>query len=272
MNAPQAAFAPERQATQGEARRPLYIGANVRARVDLDGPALRVRAMRRSERRYPLYRVSRVIASPGVDWSAEALRACLESAIPIVIVAEDGTPLGLVHPARPCATRLAEAVEELLDRPDWRERYENWLRAARMRVLRDWCASREAEGEAVKAAALRELVRRHVYSAAAQTDAGIGGSCRGALYALAAESVCRWGLKPVFIATGGEPLQLLSDLVALLELRLRLEISPSMEGALERESVALRVLHALSEKLQALADRAIASLARRVRQVLAEWR
>lgn len=272
MNAPQATFAPGAHAVQAEARRPLFIGRGVRARVDLDGPALLVRAARRCERRYPLYRISRVIAGSGVDWSAEALRACLQCAIPIVILAQDGAPLGLLHPARAGGARLAEALEEMLDRPDWRERYDNWLRAARMRVLMDWRASREAEGAAVDRAELRELVRRHVYSPAAQPDGAIGGICRGALYALAAESVCRWGLKPVFVATGGEPLQLLSDLVALLELRLRLEINPSMEGVLEREAVALRVLHALSEKLQALADRAIASLACRVRQVLAEWR
>lgn len=272
MNAPQAVFAPAEGASPGDARRPLYIGRRVRARVDLDGAALLVRAVRRCERRYPLYRISRVIASPGVDWAAEALRACLENAIPIVIVTEDGTPLGLVYPARPRAVRLAEALEEMLDRPDWREWYGNWLRAARMRVVTDWRASRAAEGAAVEDAEVRELVRRHVYTPGTAPDSAIGGICRSAVYALAAESLCRWGAKPLFVAPGGETLDLLRDLAALLELRLRLEISPSMQGALEREAVALRVLHALTGKLQALAGQTIASLARRVRQVLVEWR
>jgi hypothetical protein len=272
MNVPAAGFAATALETGAEARRPLYIGRGVKARVDLDGPALRVRAARRAERRYPLYRISRVIANPGVDWSAAALRACLENAIPIVIVGEDGAPLGWLHPAQPRPARLADAIEELLDRPDWRERYGNWLRAARMRVLRDWRAAREAQGEAVDAAELRVLVRRHVYNRAAEGEAALGGICRGALYALAAQSVCRWGLKPVFLATGGEPLHLLGDLLGLLELRLRLEIRPAMQSTLEREAVALRVLHALSEKLEALAAQAIASLARRVQQVLFEWR
>lgn len=271
MNAPQAIFTPAGCASQSDARRPLYIGRSVKARVELDGPALLVRAARRCERRYPLYRVSRVIAGPGVEWSAAALGACFENAIPIVILSGDGTPLGWMHPARPCTERLAEALEELLDRTDWREQYENWLRAVRMRMLKDWHASRQAEGAAVNAEELRELVRRYVYNALAEGAAAPGGICRSVLYALAAQCICRYGLKPVFIASEGQKLNLLRDLVTLLELRLRLEISPTMEGALQREAVALRVLHALSPKLEALAVKAIALLARRVYGVLAEW-
>lgn len=44
-------------------RRPLYLCARLKARVDADGPALRVRSLGQAEVRYPLYRISRVIAN-----------------------------------------------------------------------------------------------------------------------------------------------------------------------------------------------------------------
>src|SRR6516165_629543 len=167
-------------------RRPLFLGPMLRARVDADGPALRVRAAQRAETRFPLDRVSRIVASARVNWSADALRACLQSAIPIVMVSEDGSPLGSVHPASLQGSRLAEGLEELLDHPDWRDIYGCWLRAARMRVLAEWRRARQGEGAAPDPNAYRELVRRHVYCRQpASPKHGMRGLWRAAIYALA---------------------------------------------------------------------------------------
>jgi hypothetical protein len=256
-----------------DSRRPLFLGVRVRARVDADGPALLVRAAGRSETRYPLARVSRVIASPRVDWSAGALRACLETGIPIVIVGDNGAPLGSFHPAQARASRLSEGIEELLDRPDWRELYASWLRAARMRVLGEWREARQSEGAPPAPGEFGELVRRYVYGAGSMSPfADAAGLWRGALCALAAAAIRRAALQPVYWGTGGGALDLLGDLTRLLELRLRLEVREGMERGLEGEGVVLRVFHALSGNLEVQAGRSIESLARRVKQVLAEWR
>jgi hypothetical protein len=148
-------------------RRPLFLRPAGGARVDTDGPALRVRTERRAEARFPLDRVSRIVAGTRVNFSAEALRACLERAIPIVIVKADGTPLGSIAPAHVAPLPLARALEELLDWPDWRDIYGCWLRAARMRVLADWRRAREAEGAAPDPRAYQELVKKHLYPAQA---------------------------------------------------------------------------------------------------------
>ncbi|MDW8469607.1 MAG: CRISPR-associated endonuclease Cas1 [Burkholderiales bacterium] len=272
MNAPAPRFRTDDLPGAEEARRPLYIGRGVAARVDLDGPALRLRARRRAERRYPLYRISRVVAGPSVEWGADAVRACLAQAIPIVIVGDDGAPLGWIYPARSKTSRLHSAIEELLDRPDWREWYGNWLRAMRMRTVVDWHERRQTEGTQPDPLELRELIRRHVYASQTSVEVEIGGVCRGALCALAAQVLSRFGLKPVYFGHGGEPLELLGDLAGLLALRLSLEVRPAMHGVFEREASALRVLHALSDKLNGLATEAIASLARRLRETLDEWR
>lgn len=255
-----------------DCRRPLYLCARLKARVDADGPALRVRSAGRAEARYPLYRVSRVIASNRVDWSAAALEACLQSGIPIVIVAGSGAPLGSVQPARASDSSLAGAIDELLDRPDWRDIYDNWLRAARMRVLAEWKTERHATTP-LAPGEFSELVRKFVYRPAEPIPfEEAAGLWRAAVCALAATALTRVGLRPVHWGADGTAVNLLDDLARLLEVRLRLEVSISMEQGLHGEALALRVFHAMSDKLDAQCRRAMLSLARRAKQVLAEWR
>jgi hypothetical protein len=266
-----------RTAAGAGSRRPLFLGPALRGRVDIDGPALRVRAEGRAEVRFPLERVSRVVASVRLSWSADALRACLESLIPIVMVGADGAPLGSFQPARLRPSRFEAALAELLDRPDWRDLYGCWLRSARMRVLDDWRRARREEGGAPDEGAYRALVRRYVYrhgaapaapSAAHETTA----FWRAALYALATATTARWGLPPLLWGHGGEAIDLRRDLADLLELRLRLEVREEAEAALKGEATMLFVFHALTDKLDLEAKRAMRSLARRLREALSEWR
>jgi len=269
---PVLATTPSRAGTEPQ-RRPLYLRPRGKTRVDMDGPALRVRSAGRAEVRYPLYRVSRVVASPDVEWSARALRACLETGIPIVLVGENGAPLGSVFPASPHTSRLSEAIDELLDRPDWSEIYATWLRAARMRILREWRADREAAGRPPAPGEFRELVRRYVYAGADAAPFGeAGGLWRGAICALAAGALSRAGLQATYWGAGGTVLRLLDDLTRLAELCLRMEVHARMEESLVGEAIVLRVFHAISDKLDNKCALVLASLARRIRQVLAEWR
>jgi hypothetical protein len=251
-------------------RRPLFLRPAGGARVDADGPALRVRAERRADARFPLDRVSRIVAGTRVNFTAEALSACLERAIPIVIVNADGTPLGSIAPARAAPLPLARA---LLDWPDWRDIYGCWLRAARMRVLADWRLAREAQGAMPDPRAYQELVKKHLYpAAAASAKPAMTGLWRGAVYALAAEATVRWGVPGVMWGEGGDALDLQRDLAQLMELRLRLEVREEAEGSLKGEAAMLLVFHAMTKKLEAEAARAMRSLARRVKEVLSGCR
>jgi hypothetical protein len=262
-----------RSGVEKPGRRPVYLRTRGKTRVDVDGAAFRVRAVGCAEVRYPLYRVSRVIANPNVEWSADALRACMEAGIPVVFVSEDGSPLGSVFPVYPRVSPLTEDIDELLDRPDWREIYAIWLRAARMRILRDWRSSRDAAGNPIALEEFKELVRKYVYVAAdAVHFEKTTGIWRGAICALAATALSRMGLQACYWGSGGTPLLLLHDLTGLLELNLRLEIDSRMGASLVGEMTALRVFHAISERLENQCCRILASLARRIRQVLAEWR
>jgi hypothetical protein len=223
--------------------------------------------------RFPLDRVSRIVASARVNWSADALHACLERAIPIVIVTEDGAPLGSIQPARVPASALACGLEELLDWPDWRDIYDCWLRAARMRVLNAWRRAREVEGAALEPSMYQDLVKRYLYPVeTGPAKQVMTGLWRGAVYALAAETAQRWGIHRVMWGSGGDAIDLRLDLADLMELRLRLEVREPLEASLKGEAALLLVFHALTKKLESEAARAMCSLARRVNEVLSGCR
>jgi hypothetical protein len=180
------------EAADGPPRRPLFLGTRLQARVDADGPSLRLRAEGRAETRFPLERVSRIVAGARVTWSAEALRACFESAITIVVMREDGSTLGSIQPARVQRARLAEALEELLDWPDWHDVYHCWLRSARMRVLADWRCAQTDRKATRDLHIYQDFVKRQVYGVGAPPASQRPGSFwQSVLYSMAAETLSR---------------------------------------------------------------------------------
>ncbi len=115
--------------------KPLYIEGPEPARVRLDGPALVIVREGRAPRRYPLGRISRVVAGGRIHWDHEALVACLDHGVTITLLAPDGSARGFGLPACDPATRDNQRLEEFLSRPDWRSLYDNWLRAYERREI-----------------------------------------------------------------------------------------------------------------------------------------
>lgn len=252
-------------------RRPLYLAVGGAAIVDLDGPALRVRARSRAPARYPLARISRVIAHCRVEWSSRALLACLERGIPIVVTNPGGDPAGYVLPALRLSSRLGRELEELLDRPDWHHHYEGWLRAERMRIFAQWQRRRETSGKPVPPSLLRELKRRHVYLGERPGNLAQGAFALAAVRAVVAERLLKGGLRARYWGAQGEPLCLLDDLAALLELALGLELYGLGETARFDTPAYLRVFHAFADSLTELCHTALGRLHRRINTFLEEW-
>ncbi len=254
------------------ARRPLYVRATGRTFVDLDGPALLVRAQNRADALYPLARVSRVISSASVEWRARALAACLEHGIPVVLTGTEDTPVGYVLPAVRASSRLSRELEEFVDRPDWRERYADWLRAERMRVFAQWQRSREEAGKPLAQDTLREIKRRYVYLDERPEILAPDGLIAAAIRAAAAERLHKAGLRAAYWGFRGEALQLLEDVSRLLELALQLEWQGLGEAARFEGPAILRVFHAFVFSLTALCEAIIGHLHRYLKSLLEEWR
>lgn len=113
----------------------LYIEARPGMRVSLDGPALRITAPDRAERLFPLARLARVITLGQVDWQTEALLACARAGIPLTFADRGGALVGrLLGPSQGQET-LANLFNQLVQRPDWRERYSECLAALEQQTL-----------------------------------------------------------------------------------------------------------------------------------------
>lgn len=103
--------------------KPLYLNGRTGMRVSLDGPALQVAVPERAATLYPLQRISRVITSGPVTWSTEALLVCAERGITVTFLHRDGTTRAYLFGESPVREGLLSRLRDLLDRPDWQERY-----------------------------------------------------------------------------------------------------------------------------------------------------
>ncbi len=117
-----------------EYARPLYIESRVPVRIDLDGPALKISETRRKVTHVPLRLISRMIMSESVRFSSEVLLACAQRGIVMLMVDADGAPLARVLGCTGQQQTFAQRLLDLTTRPDWQERYDNWLLSMRRRI------------------------------------------------------------------------------------------------------------------------------------------
>ncbi len=121
--------------------KPLYLNGSEPIQVSLDGPALRVSTPGSAVLRFPLRRVSRVIANGKASWSTEALLACADQGISVSFLARDGTTRARWIGRPDDRDGFLQRWQDFQDRPDWTDLFRQWSRAARRRAIR-MCAWR----------------------------------------------------------------------------------------------------------------------------------
>lgn len=264
-----AAFAQEDLSPPGS-RLPLYLLGQDSLTVDIDGPALLVKGRLRAPGRFPLQRLSRIVAGPKVQWLTHALLACLEQGIPVIFVDGRGAPTGYLHAINERPSRLDECLRELLDRPDWQEHYEDWRRAARMRVLEGWRTQRHRSGLPVPNAEYQRLLREEVYRfKPAMVAANI---YHAALIALIASLLKNASLAPRYWGLDGQALELQRDIADVLALSLRLEMG-DLGAALDGQAPAMLIaFHHLAPRLEHHAQLLLGRLHHCLKERLEEWR
>jgi hypothetical protein len=246
-----------------EPRKPLYLdGRHEAIDVRLAGPALAiVRAARRLE--LPLARLARVFVCGRVHWAGEAIAACLQRRIPIVFLDGRAQPVGSALPLAGRTSRLGELLAEWVDRPRWRAQYENWLRAQRFRILRQWRARQAAAGQPVDAGRWSEAVRSFVYLDELPFVSPHASGC----YARALAVVLRAGVRTQYRGCDGAVLALAADLARLADRSVALAMG-GLAAAFEAEpAVATRA----GEACAADVDGLLVELLERLRRRAAEW-
>lgn len=253
-------------------RLPLYLEGKQPLTVDLNGPALLVKSETRAPGRFPLQRLSRVIACQQVQWRTRALLACLEQGIAVIFVDGRGRPAGYLHAMNEHASRLDQLIRETLSRPDWQESYKNWLRAEHMRVLHAWRAGQEAAGHTISEQAFQRLVRRYIYQGNRSAQEEHAGFYLAAIAAMLASLFRRAGLEPRYWGLHGHVLDLIGDLTRVLMLRLMLEIGEFGSGFEGQAELMLRVFHSQLEDLDQCARAMLGRLHRHIKEQLETWR
>ncbi|MCC7414048.1 MAG: CRISPR-associated endonuclease Cas1 [Gammaproteobacteria bacterium] len=166
----------------GPPRQPLYLMSRRPVSVCRRDASLVAYERKVCVGRYPLTRMSRVIATAHVNWHGNAIAACLEQGIGIAFVAGAGTFLGSCIPSLERVSPLTELLEELIDNPRWSATYDNFLRHLRADALRHWAGNRERALRPVTVSEYTAWVRSFVHFGEPPVE--LAFDCRGFLRAL----------------------------------------------------------------------------------------
>ena len=216
-------------------RKPLYLRGGPGLRVEVDGPALRIRRPMQAALLFPLARVGRVISSGPVDWPCEALLACAGAGVPVVFLCRDGSVRGYLFGGdsrcRDPHDLLYTRLRARLTRPGGMQRYGEWREAmtrAAVRALSRQLGQQPEERDPTQMRQrLAEIRQRYAGPGPALL---IEGRLRGLLAGLSAELLAEVGLD----ARRWPKLEFTFDLVGDLAELLRWAMETPVLAALAR--------------------------------------
>lgn len=94
-----------------------YLQDTAIDRIDHEYGALRLESKHSATRFLPLRLLTRIVAKGAIDWSAQALSACLAADIPIALLGSDGDPVGYITAAKPKNTTFDSLSKSLRHLP-----------------------------------------------------------------------------------------------------------------------------------------------------------
>lgn len=117
--------------------KPLYLIAthNQPLLIQLDGPSLRVIQSGRSDGRYPLPQISRILSSGSVQWESHALYAAMERGITITFTTPRKGRKGVLMPDALRESDSNQQLEELLEQLNGWIHLENWIASTERQAI-----------------------------------------------------------------------------------------------------------------------------------------
>ncbi len=198
-------------------RKPLYVDCSSRASVDRDGPALLVRVPGQADQYFPARRLLRVVCRGPVPWSPEALFLCMERSIPVVFTDEDGVVCGVCTGRGNPDDDLASLLDAVVDREDWRERYDAIQRSVERRVVKVALRRAGLPGNDLRPRHARKALRRlRDQVCGRRASAVLEREAQAMARALAAQTLLERGLSGSMLRAKHGP-DLEGDLADILE-------------------------------------------------------
>lgn len=234
--------------TRGAAQlaKPLYLLARDPVCVRVQGASLAACQGKRLLGRYPLVRISRIVAARNVHWESEALAGCLAAGIPILVTDQRGNALGGCVPKVVRVSPLSALLDEFTADEAWEEAYDDFLRHTRSRVLRLWESERAAQGRPLSVGEREAWIRSFVHSG--QTPWSPELDCRGLLRGLVDYQLFQAGVRGEYWAHQGTRLDLAGDLTVILYGHLLMHAG-SLFAGLEDLGTAVRMFEGASFEL-----------------------
>lgn len=252
-------------------RLPLYLRGTVDTHVSGQGASLLVRRREHADIRHPIHRLSRIIANRKVEFAASAIQLCLAHQIPLVLLASDGTPMGYIQPASLAPSTLDGLLCEMMEHPNRAALFQNWKRAQRMGLIREWVDHRKNAGESVDDWEYQQKIREYLQDNGSPPLA-TWPIFEGPIAAHVSQRIQQAGLGPYYWGNGGAVLDLRQEIIEHLKLALALEVG-SLGATLHGHSEAiLRLLHSFGPRLTEHIDRYLGKLHRSLRERFETWR
>lgn len=248
-------------------RKALYLDGRQQAiEVRALGPAL---GITRGARRFslPMVRLARVVVCGQVLWHGAALALCLQHGLPVVFLDARARPLGAAAPLRGRSSTLDELLAEWVERPHWREGFDNWLRAQRFRLLRQWARHRAQQGRPLDAGTWKEAVRSFAYLA----EPEFAGPNPGGCYALVISVLLRAGVRLQYRAPDGGALALADDIARIADRRLALDLGSLAPALGEDTALTARATESAAPDLEDFVTEMLARLRRSLADRIEPW-
>lgn len=166
---------------------PAYLDSAEVASVKIDSTsALTVVCINSADRYLPMRHLSRVVVMGDVQWSTEALSACMRAEVPILFMSRRGVMLGVCSTLVQRKHQMNKMVAKLLALPDARDRLDNWTRSQQARqrwLFSKACAFQLNDLPPVQAnTTALDLLSMHIKFDAARLEKLVQNHLRAALY------------------------------------------------------------------------------------------
>lgn len=225
----------------------LYLMGPQALRASSTGEALVLSSRDGQIRRFPVARLVRIVCAQHVEWSGAALVLCQQRGVTITWLDHQGRPLGHLQPHAERPRDLAELLDVLCtEAPAWGERFHNWVRHQRQRILGAWRSQRKQAGQPVGRLEWECAMQRIAYLGSVAER--LPSAMHGMVAALVAERLSGHGLRHAYPCAGPQDMALGETLSGLLWARMNL-CAGTLAQAIERPEEAAALFERHSREL-----------------------
>jgi len=167
---------------------------------------------------------------------------------------------------------LDTLLREFVVLNSWREILDIWVRAERMRALRETLLKRQLNGRAIDENIQREWVRRFVYGGRNISALnGYAGIYQAALMALVCQKLRKAGIAFIYHAEDGREFHVATELCSIFEVSLALELQGLGSQLNPQTKECLRIIDAYMNEFEDVCAQMLGRLCRQIRRLLTEW-